>query len=70
MTATLRKAFGRRLVTIRQRQDISQSDLANSCKLQPSAVSHFESGRRLPNLANLVKLADALQVSTDELLGR
>ncbi len=70
MTATFRKAFGRRLTSIRQRQGVTQVSLAHSCKLKPSAVSHFESGRRMPSPVNLVKLADALGVTTDELLGR
>lgn len=70
MTAPLSTGFGPRLIAIRQRRGFSQSDLASSGGFQQSAISHFEAGRRLPNLANLVRLADALQVTTDELLGR
>jgi transcriptional regulator with XRE-family HTH domain len=35
--------------------------------LKPSAVSHFETGRRSPSLGNLIRLADALDVSLDVL---
>jgi len=33
-------------------------------------VSHFETGRRSPSFDNLRRLADALGVTTDYLLGR
>ena len=36
----------------------------------PAAISHFETGERRPSLENLLKLADALAVSVDYLLGR
>ena len=35
-----------------------------------ASVSHFETGQRTPSLDSLVKLADALEVSVDVLLGR
>ena len=35
-----------------------------------ASVSHFETGQRAPSLESLVKLADALEVSVDTLLGR
>ncbi len=38
--------------------------------LQPAAVSHFETGARKPSFNNLKRLADALEVTTDFLLGR
>lgn len=49
---------------------LSQSELAEKTGLQPSAVSHFETGRRSPSFDNLRLLADALEVSIDFLLGR
>jgi len=36
----------------------------------PSAISHFETGRRSPSFANLKALSDALKVTTDYLIGR
>ncbi len=35
-----------------------------------ASISHFETGQRTPSLDSLVKLADALDVSVDALLGR
>lgn len=55
---------------VREQKQMSQADLADRAKLQPAAISHFENGRRAPSFANLQKLADALLVSIDYLLGR
>lgn len=49
---------------------MSQSDLARISGLQPSAISHFENGRRSPSFDNLRRLADSLCVTIDYLLGR
>ncbi len=38
--------------------------------MPPISVSHFETGHRFPNAESLRRLADALGVSTDYLLGR
>jgi transcriptional regulator with XRE-family HTH domain len=62
--------FPDRLRAARDLRKMSQSALAEKAKLQPSAVSHFETGRRAPSFDNLKALSEALQVTTDYLLGR
>ena len=62
--------FPERLRNIRESKGLNQAELAKKAGLQPSAVSHFEKGRRSPSFDNLRALADALGVSTDHLLGR
>lgn len=62
--------FPQRLRQARELRELSQADLAKRARLQPSAVSHFETGSRKPSFANLRRLADALSVSIDYLLGR
>jgi transcriptional regulator with XRE-family HTH domain len=62
--------FADRLKAARQLRDLSQAELAQKADLQPSAVSHFETGRRAPSFDNLKALSEALNVSTDYLLGR
>ena len=62
--------FSGRLKKIRESKKLSQSDLAKKTGLQAAAVSHFETGQRKPSFDNLKKLADALSVSIDYLLGR
>ena len=62
--------FPDRLKKIRKSKGLSQSGLAKKTGLKPAAISHFETGQRRPSLDNLMKLVDALSVSTDYLLGR
>jgi transcriptional regulator with XRE-family HTH domain len=62
--------FPERLRKAREAKDLSQTDLATRSGLEPSAISHFETGRRQPSFANLKRLADALAVTIDYLVGR
>ena len=62
--------FSERLKAVRERRGMSQADLAKKAGLQPTAISHFETGTRSPSFDNLRKLTDALNVSTDYLRGR
>ena len=62
-------SFGERLRAIRENRELSQSDLARAAGMQPSAIAHFEAGRRKPSFHNVRALAKALEVSADYLLG-
>jgi len=62
--------FRARLKSARELRGMSQGELAEKAKLPPSSVSHFEGGKRKPSFDNLRKLAGALNVTTDYLLGR
>lgn len=62
--------FAELLKAVREEKGLSQTELAAKTGLQPSAISHFESGRRSPSFDNLRRLADALNVTIDYLLGR
>ena len=68
--SSLSPKFQDRLRLAREARKLTQSELAEKAGLQPSAVSHFETGGRSPSFDNLKRLADALDVSTDYLLGR
>lgn len=62
--------FSKRLNAARRMRGLSQTDLAAKTGLQQVAISFFETGRRAPSLGNLKRLADALEVTTDYLMGR
>ena len=64
------EVFPDRLRRARDYRGWSQGELADKAKLQPSAISHFETGARKPSFDNLRLLADTLDVTTDYLLGR
>jgi transcriptional regulator with XRE-family HTH domain len=59
-----------RLRKARDDSGLSQSELADRVKVQPPVISHFETGKRSPSVITLRRLADALGVSVDYLLGR
>lgn len=62
--------FPDRLRLAREKRDLNQAKLGKRAGLQVSAISHFETGTRKPSFDNLRRLADALDVTTDFLLGR
>lgn len=62
--------FPERLKAARELRAFNQDQLAERSGLQSSAISHFETAKRKPSFDNLKRLADALGVSTDYLLGR
>jgi len=71
VSRTPSEIFAERLKHARERlRKLSQSELAERARLQPAAVSHCETGERKPSFDNLRRLADALEVTTDYLLGR
>ena len=70
MSSASPEVFPVRLREARGLRQLSQGELAQKTGLQPSAVSHFETGARKPSFDNLRRLADALKVTTDYLLGR
>lgn len=61
--------FSTRLKKLRESRELTQSDLARLAGMQPSAIAHFEAGRRKPSFDNIRWLARALEVSTDHVLG-
>src|SRR5262249_15007857 len=59
-----------RLKAFREMRGLTQGELGGKAGMAAASVSHFETGQRVPTLDSLVKLADALAVSLDALLGR
>jgi transcriptional regulator with XRE-family HTH domain len=63
--------FRERLKTARDKlRKWSQAELAGKAGLPPTSIAHFEAGARKPSFDTLRKLANALDVTTDYLLGR
>jgi transcriptional regulator with XRE-family HTH domain len=63
--------FKERLKTARERlRKWSQAELGAKAGLPPTSIAHFEAGSRKPSFDTLRKLANALEVTTDYLLGR
>lgn len=64
------EVFPQRLKSAREFRELKQSALAERAKLPPSSIAHFEAGSRKPSFDTLRRLATALEVTTDYLLGR
>jgi len=61
--------FGRRLRETRIQKKLTQQALADKIKVELRTYQRYEQGSREPSFATLLALADALDVSTDYLLG-
>jgi len=62
------KAFGRRLQEIRKRRQMSQVEVAQRLGIHPSLVSQYERGYLRLHGALLVRMAEVLKTTPDEIL--
>jgi transcriptional regulator with XRE-family HTH domain len=62
------KAFGMRLKEIRKRRGVSQVDLARKLGIHQSLISQYECGYLRLHGSLIVRLANALQTTPDEIL--
>lgn len=60
--------FRENLKFLRNSLNISQKEIANYLKLNPSSYSNYESGRREPGIDALIKISNFLNVEIDKLL--
>lgn len=59
-----------RLKTLRVQNGLTQSQLGDAIGVTKVSVSGYESGKRVPDLNTLVRIADIFEVTVDFLLGR
>lgn len=64
------KNLALRIVDLREKRDINQTELAKMIGLDKSKMSKIENGTRKVSPEELDKIADVFKVSTDYLLGR
>lgn len=63
-------AFAERLRNLREQRKLTQTRLAELLAVSPRVYNRWERGVATPHFDTVVKLADILQVSLDELAGR
>lgn len=63
------RTLGQRILFTRKCRRLSQEQLAELTKLSPPYISHIERGVKSPSLDALLRIADALDISMDWLLG-
>ena len=64
------QTFGERLAELRIKSGFTQKVIGEKVGVSKSAFANYENGERHPNFETIVKIADALHVSVDYLLGR
>lgn len=61
--------IGENIKTMRRKRGFTQEELASRLGVTPQAISKWENGNGLPDITQLVPLAQIFGVSTDSLLG-
>ena len=64
------RALASNLRALREVRGLTQAGLGSRAGIAAASISHFETGQRTPSLESTIKLAEALGVSVDTLLGR
>ena len=64
-----RRLFGERLKQLRTEKNIGQNRLAKDLGLSNASVSYWETGKQLPTIEAVYKIAVYFDVSADYLLG-
>ena len=62
--------FSNNLIKYRKIKGYTQDDLAEKMGVSRQSVSKWENGESMPEVSKIVKIADYLEVSMDELFGR
>ena len=58
------------LQKLRKQQGFTQKEMAEKLNITQSAYSQYETGKTEPDIKTIIKLANILKCSTDELLAR
>ena len=61
--------FGERLVALRKRSGMTRVQLGEICGVAPSTIVNYERGTRIPYADTALKMAQAFEMTVEELLG-
>ena len=61
---------GKNIRKSRRQRNVTQVQLANELKISRTTLSSYENDRRIPNILTVWMIADVLDISIDELVGR
>lgn len=68
-TARMEAPVGRRIAARRNQQGLSQGTVSRRSGLDPSYLSRIENGKVHPTVRTAMRIADALRISLEDLLG-
>ncbi len=61
-------SFSENLIHLRNHNNLTQEQVADSLGVTRQAVSKWEAGQCMPDVEKLIQLADLFQITTDELI--
>ena len=61
--------IGNNIKTLRKKNRMTQEQMAKKLYLKRQTLSNYEIGKRVPDIYELVKIADLFDISLDELVG-
>lgn len=61
-------SLGEKIKAMRQQAALSQEQLAEKLNVSRQAVTKWETGKGIPDIANLIAISDEFDVSLDELI--
>lgn len=66
----MENVIGKNIKEKRIEQGLSQQTLAQLIGVTHASISYWENGINIPNVLDVWKIADVLNISIDELIGR
>lgn len=66
MNFDINKLFGKKLVELRKKQNISQEELADRCGFHRTYIGSLERGEKSPTLNTLEKLSKGLNIEIQD----
>ena len=62
-------SYKNRIRSLRKKLKMTQEQMAKKLYLKRQTLSNYEIGKRVPDIYELVKIADLFDISLDELVG-
>ena len=62
--------IGDNIRVLRKKNGLLQKDLADQLNITRQALSNYEVGKRIPDIFELIRMAEIFKVSVDEIIGR
>lgn len=66
----MKNTIGNNIKKLRKESGITQEQIASKLCINRQALSNYETGKRIPDIYELIVLADLFEVSLDTIVGR
>ena len=66
----MKNTIGNNIKKLRKESGITQEQIASKLCSSRQALSNYETGKRIPDIYELIVLADLFEVSLDTIVGR